>query len=162
MARLDRLLDTVGDGTGLTEQAAIARNYYVRPAPNELMHLSRICMAMEDDAKFAAEKYTAAGALTNGIVITKEDASGILHNYTPLPIKKIWHWVMLAGVDVVLTDWTTGDDFFAVRWTLDKAGHETLLDGRKGEFFKVAVRDTLATAVSHIMQAQGTVEWVGR
>jgi hypothetical protein len=161
MARLDRLIDTVGDGTGLTEMAAIARDYFVRPGPNELVHVGRLLMVMEDNAKFAGEKYTAAGALTNGIVITLENPAGVIHNFTPQPIKKIGHWALLAGVDVVVTDFTTGNDLYMVRWTMDKAENHVILDGRKGEFFKVAVRDTIATAVSHLIQVQGDVQWVG-
>jgi hypothetical protein len=140
--------------------ATTADDYFITPGANELMHVARVHLYMQDDAKFAGEKYTATGALTTGIIITKENASGVLHTYTPQPIKVIGHWGLLAGVDVVLTDWAAGNDIFIVRWTLSKAEHKTILDGRNGEFLKVEVNDTLAGAVSHIMSAQGTVEWV--
>ena len=160
MARLDRLIDTVGNGSGLTEMSALAADYFVRPGPTEFMEIARVLTVMEDNAKFAAEKYSAAGALGTGIFITKEDASGVLHNYTPQPIKKIGHWGLLAGVDVYLTNFTTGNDMFIIRWTLSKAEHRTTLDGRRGEFFRVSVKDSLADAASHIMSVQGSVHWV--
>jgi hypothetical protein len=116
---------------------------------------------MQDDAKFAGEKYTGSGALATGITITKENAGGVLHTYTPQPIKVIGHWGLLAGVDVTLTNFTTGNDFYIVRWTLSKSEHETILSGDKGEFLKFNVADSLATCVSHIVQAQGSVTWTG-
>ena len=161
MSRFDQLFDTVGNGTGTTEMATIADDYFIVPGANELIEVARILMVMEDDAKFAGEKYTAAAALSTGIKITKENATGVLHTYTPYPIKKIGHWGLLAGVDVILTDFTTGNDIFIVRWTLSKAEHRTFLDGRKGEFLKFEVNDTLAAAVSHLVSAQGSVNWVG-
>ena len=152
----------LGDGSGETEMAAAANNYFIVPGVNQFMEISRILLYMQDNAKFAGEKYTGGGALSTGILITKESAGGVLHTYTPQPLKVIGHWGLLAGVDVVLTDFTAGNDFFLVRWTLSKAEHQTFLDGRKGEFLKVEVRDTLAAAVSHIMSAQGTVRWIGK
>ena len=161
MSRFDQLFDTVGNGTGTTEMATIADDYFIVPGANEFIEVARILMVMEDDAKFAGEKYTGSAALSTGIKITKENASGVLHTYTPHPIKKIGHWGLLAGVDVILTDFTTGNDIFIVRWTLSKAEHKTTLDGRKGEFLKLEVNDTLVAAVSHLVSAQGSVVWVG-
>ena len=161
MARLDQLISTVGDGTGVTNMAAAAADYTVTPGANEVVNIARLLLIMEDAGKFAGEKYTAAAALTTGIIITKENASGVLHTYTPQPIKKIGHWALVAGVDMVLTDFTTGNDIVMVRWTLSKAEHETILDGTKGEFLKVEINDTLVALVEHIMQVQGTVDWKG-
>lgn len=161
MSRFDQLFDTVGNGAGTSEMATIADDYFIVPAANEIVEVARILMVMEDNGKFAGELYTAAGALATGIKITKENADGVLHDYTPQPIKKIGHWGLLAGVDVILTDFTTGNDIFIVRWTLSKAEHKTYLDGRKGEFLKFEVNDTLAAAVSHLASAQGSVRWVG-
>jgi len=161
MARFDQLFDSVGNGTGTTEMAAAADDYFIVPGANELIEVARILMVMEDNGKFAGELYTAAGALSTGIKITKENAGGVLHTYTPQPIKKIGHWGLLAGVDVILTDFTTGNDIFIVRWTLSKSEHQTILDGRNGEFLKFEVNDTLVAAVSHLVSAQGTVQWVG-
>jgi hypothetical protein len=141
--------------------AAAADDYLIVPGANEFIEVSRILMVMEDNAKFAGEKYTGAGALSTGIKITKENAAGVIHDYTPQPIKKIGHWGLLAGVDVVLTNFTTGNDIFIVRWTLSKADHKTTLDGRKGEFLQIEVNDTLVAAVSHLASAQGVTKWVG-
>ena len=161
MARFDRLIDSVGNGTGTAEMATTADAYFVIPGDNELIEVARLCMVMQDTGKFAGEKYTAAGALSNGIIITKENAGGVLHTYTPQPIKTVGHWGLLAGVDVLLTDFTTGDDLFFVRWTLSKAEHKTTLNGEKGEFLKFNVQDSLAALVSHLVQAQGKISWIG-
>ena len=160
MARLDQLFSSGGDGTGTTEMATTAAAYTITPGANQRMQIERINTLIQDDAKFAGEKYTGAGALANGIIITKENADGVLHTFTPQPIKTVGHWGLLAGVDVFLTDWATGNDIFLIRWTLSRANHITYLDGRKGEFLKVNVQDSLAEAVSHMMQAQGNVWWV--
>lgn len=160
MARLDQLFSTSGDGTGATNMAALPANYMVRPAANEVIEIARILVHMTDAGKFAGEKYSAAGALANGIVITKRDTTGIVHNYTPQPIKVLGHWGLLAGVDMIVTDFTTGNDIVLVRWTLSKADHKTTLDGRKGEYLNIEVKDTMVAFVEHQIQAQGNVFWV--
>lgn len=160
MARLDQLFCSVGNGTGTTNMATTADDYMIKPSANELMEVTRLLLYMEDAGKFAGEKYTAAGALANGIVITKENASGILHTYNPQPIKVLGHWGLLAGVDMIVTDFTVGNDIVLVRWTLSKADHRTTLDGRLGEFLNIEVKDTLAALVEHTAQAQGNVFWV--
>ena len=159
--RLDQLIDSVGDGTGVTNQARQASDYFVIPHVQEVLTIVRVLIYIEDDAKFAGEKYSGATALTNGIKITKNNSDGIIHDFTPLPITKFAQWALLAGVDVILTDFTTGNDVCAVRWTLDKAGYPVSLDGTKGEFFKVSVRDSLAGLVDHRMAVQGYRKWRG-
>ena len=59
-----------------------------------------------------------------------------------------------------MTDFTTGNDFFLVRWTLSKAEHHTHLDGSKGEFLRLKVPVTIASLVSHLVAAQGVTEYV--
>lgn len=160
VSRLDRLFSTDGKGSGVTDMARAANDYFVMPAPNELMNIARILVYIEDDAKFQGGGYIGSAALSTGITITKENADGVIHNYTPLPLTKIGHWALCAGVDVVMTDFTTGNDFFLVRWTLSKAEHETHLNGKRGEFLKITVPDSLAALVSHIITAQGSVEHI--
>ncbi|TFH43608.1 MAG: hypothetical protein E4H01_11825 [Lysobacterales bacterium] len=162
MSRFDQAIDTIGDGSGISNMARVADNYFIRPSPSQEIELVRINIVMQDTGKFAGEKYSVAGALTTGISITKKDETGILHNFTPVPIKRIGQWGLLAGVDMIMTDFTVGDDIVLVRWTLEKAGASVFLDGTKGEFFQVSVPDTLAAFVDHTMHAQGQILWKGR
>lgn len=160
MARLDQLFSTVGDGSGTTNMAAAADSYYLTPADNEVMFIRRINTNMRDTGKWAGEKYTAAGALATGIVITHENAAGVIHTFNPLPITTIGHWDLLAGVDVKETDYTTGDDLYSIRWTLAVSEVSFYrVDGRKGEFIHVNVQDSLAALHEHYMQVQGNKEW---
>jgi hypothetical protein len=161
MARLEQLFSTGGDGSGITEMAAVAAVYRVVPPPNYIYELHRMNMVLEDGTKFQGDLYGGISALTNGIVITTEGRKGVITNHTPQPIKKSGHWALVAGVDMSMTDFTSGNDIITVRWSFTKGGSVIVLDGKKGEFMQVNVRDTLVGLVSHIIQVQGVSRWTG-
>lgn len=158
--RIDQLLDTVGDGTGTTEQAAdfsaAPAEFMYKPKPGTAAVLARMLISIEDGAVFAANQYAGIAALTNGITIKVKDSSGgVIHNFTPNPITKTYHWGLLAGSDVSPIAFAAGADRCLVRWTFDKAGAPLLLDGDKGEYLSVVVFDDLSGLVSQLMQVQG-------
>jgi len=161
MARLEQLFSTGGDGSGIIDMAGLPNVYKVVPPPGYTYELFRMNLVMEDATKFSGDLYGGVTALTNGIVITTEGQAGVIINHTPQPIKKSGHWALVAGVDMAMTDFATGNDIITVRWTFAKGGSNIVLDGNKGEFIKVNVRDTLAGLVSHIIQVQGESRWTG-
>ena len=161
MARLEQLFSTGGDGSGITEMAAAAAVYKVVPPPGYTYELHRMNMVMEDATKFSGDLYGGISALTNGIVITTEGRKGVITNHTPQPIKKSGHWSLVAGVDMAMTDFATGNDLITIRWTFTKGGGVIKLVGNKGEYMQVNVQDTLAGLVSHIIQVQGVSLWTG-
>lgn len=161
MARLEQLFSTGGDGSGITEMAGLPATYKIVPPPGFMYELYRLNAVLEDATKFSGDLYGGISALSNGIVITTEGAAGVITDHTPQPIKKSGHWALVAGVDMAMTDFTTGNDIITVRWTFTKGGGVIKLDGRKGEYMQVNVQDTLAGLVSHIIQVQGESRWIG-
>lgn len=163
--RLEQLLSTNGDGTGTVEMAGAAAVYKITPPAGWTYELHRLNVYIEDDGKFRGDRYGATEALTNGIVITLENAGGVLATLTPQVIKQIGHWHLLAGVDVFITDYTAGNDHMSIRWTFTKGGGAIKLVGDNGEFFKLNVQDDLgaggAALVSHLVQIQGGKYWTG-
>lgn len=158
--RLDQLFSTGGDGTGTTNMATTAAAYYLTPPDNTIYDIFRLNVVMQDSGKWRGDYYTAAGSLASGIVITHENAGGVIHTFNPLPIKSIGHWSLLSGIDVFPTNFTVGNDLFYIRWTLARGtGDPYTVDGREGEFIKINVQDSLAALVEHYIQAQGVMYW---
>ena len=154
--RIDQLLDTVGDGSGVTEQAAAAAEYIYRPAAGEVAELVRMLTYIQTSARISPGKYGDQTALSNGILITVKDSSdAIIHTFTPQAIKITQHWGLLAGFDITASAFTAGVDSTVIRWTFAKAGAPIILNGDRGEYLSVNVRDTLASLSSQISHVQG-------
>lgn len=154
--RIDQLLDTIGDGDGTSEMATTANEYKIKPPPGEVYVLNRALVFMLTAARIDPGEYGDQSALTNGIKITLKDASDkVIHDFTPNPIKMNGHWALLAGSDVTSAAYQAGPDERFVRWTFTKGGGPLVIDGDRGEYFSVDVRDTLANLTSHLIQVQG-------
>jgi len=160
--RVAQLLDSSGAGTATTEMATTAGTYKIVPPAGSTYYLNRVNIYIEDDAKFQGGYYGGTGALSNGIIVRVSDGSGVLKTLTPQPVKKIGHWGLVAGVDVYMTDFTTGNDIFLIRWTFAKGSAAVKLSGDDGEFLEFITQDNMgaggAALVSHIAQVQG---WKG-
>lgn len=154
--RIDQLLDTTGDGSGTTEQAAAAAEYFYKPGPGVVAVLQRLLIGMQSSFRMDPDEYGDQAALTNGIKVTIKDSSGtVIHDFTPNPITVTWHWGLLAGSDITPSAFQAGADAILIRWTFTKAGYQVTIDGDKGEYLSVNIRDTLAGLTSHLMQVQG-------
>lgn len=155
------MISSVGDGSGVVEMATTAAAYKVIPPEKFLYTLERMHVYIEDNAKFRGDYYGGSAALATGIKITKENAGGVLVNYTPYLYTKIGHWGLGSGRDMQPTDFQTGNDIALVRWTFNKAGQPVTLNGNDGEFLKFNVADSLAALVSHLAIVQGNSKWIG-
>lgn len=153
---LEELFDTVGDGSGQTEMAAASNIYKVVPPLGIKYFVNRINIYVEDVPKFRGDRYGSSASLTNGIDITVHNGSGSIFRYTNSPIKRIGHWNLLSGIDMFFTDFPSGNDIAAVRWSLDKSGDPLELNGNDSEFIQIKVQDDMSDLVSHIAKAQGT------
>jgi len=153
--RVSQLLDSVGDGSGVTEMATTADSYMYIPPAGYVVYLNRLNIFIEDGTKFQGELYAGVAALSNGIIVTIENPAGVIHTLTPQPVKKTGHWTLVAGVDVRETDYIAGDDTYMVRWTFARGNSPVRLDAGLGEFLNFQVRDTLAGLVSQVAQVQG-------
>ena len=119
-------------------------------------------MHIEGDTneKFDASKYGPTTALTNGIIVTVQDANGNLNTLTPQTITTIGHWNLVTGKDMFFTDFPAGaSDMSAVRWSFFKGDVPIYLIGDNEEKLVMDVLDDLgaggAALVSHIVQVQG-------
>lgn len=153
-------VDTVGNGTGTTEQATAAAIYKYVPPAGYIAVIERMNIYIEDNGKFRGDYYGATGALTNGIVVSINNANGdALKILTPQPVKSIGLWGLVAGVDVIVTDFVSGNDFFLIRWTFGRSGRPIYLDADLGHYLKINIQDNLgaggAALVSHRMHLQG-------
>ena len=141
--------------------ATTSNAYFLTPGPNQRFTVERINIMLQDDLRIRCNSYYSAGMLPNGITVTLENLENLIHDYTPQKIKTIGHWGLVAGTDMAITTFLGSEDLMLVRWSLFKAGHSTVVDGRNGEFMKFNVMDDLSPLLSHIVLAQGLDEWVG-
>ena len=150
--RVDQLFSSNGDGTGTVDMAAGSATYTVVAGLEKEFSIRRLLFRITDGA-IRMNRFAGEATLDNGILITAHGADdALLHTYTPLPIKKLNDFGLLAGPDVPnLPD--TGDDTFIVRWTLNKAGRDTLLT--EGAYLKINIRDSLAGLTDFHCCAQG-------
>lgn len=159
--KIEQLLDTVGDGTGETEMVGnTPKAFFIQPPRGEIYVINRLNVYIEEgmNEKFDAAKYGATTALANGIMVTVENESGNLKTLNPLPITKIGHWNLVAGIDMFFTDFPSGtSDLCSVRWSFFKGSGAAFLIGDNGEKIVMNVPDDLSAAglVSHIVQVQG-------
>lgn len=161
--KIEQLLSVNGDGTGETEMVnATPKGYFIAAPAGEIYVINRMNVYIEVgmNDKFDAAKYGATTALTNGIILTVQNAFGNLKTMTPHTIKKIGHWNLGAGIDAFYTDFPAGSsDMAAVRWTFTKGNGPIFLIGDNGEKLVLDVLDDLgaggAALVSHIVQVEG-------
>ena len=161
---VNQLLDTVGDGSGITDMTRSTSTIYKCVPPSGTRYvLARMNVYVEDgvNEKFSAALYGATQAIdSTGIVMTVENAGGIIHTVNPDPITKIGQWDLNAGVDMFFTDFPSGgSDYCAVRYTFAKhVPGGLLIDGTLGEFFKFHVQGDLSDLVDHRVKMQGYKE----
>lgn len=153
--RIDQMFSTGGDGTGDTNQAALAAKYSVVAPAGKVIFIERVCFHMVN-ATIRLNNYLGLTALTNGIKIYARDSDdSLIHDFTPHAITIGGHYAMIAGVDIP-TSFEAGDDTFAVRWTLAKAGHPLKLTA--GQYMEIDIRDSLAAMTEQHAMAQGWQE----
>lgn len=161
--RVEQLFSTVGDGSGTTEMANTnaTATYKIAPPQDTMYSIRRINVYIEDNGKFRGEYYGATSAVSGGIVLRHNATAGIQKIISPQAITKLGHWGLLSGVDMIITDFTTGNDIALVRFTLSNGSAPLLLDGNKGDALELVVTGILGTGgcglVSHIVQAQGSL-----
>jgi hypothetical protein len=154
-----RVLDSEGDGTGQKNArgnyAGSNASMMLKPASGTVFHLTRMLVYIRDTGSFDAEDYGNGITLTAGIEVFIKDANGTIVNLTDsVPIMNNGSWSRIC-YDVNQESYGTGDEYLAARWTFAKAGQEISLDGSKGEYLEVQLRDNLSNLVEHRFTVQG-------
>ncbi len=143
--RLDHPMTLEGTVDGFFDMAVSGSsvNYWVIPPADEVYVCHRMLVAMVDADFNRGDRYGSTAGLTTGIAIHVEDDSlNVIHNFTPVRIKNITLWALLAGVDA-RTQGGAGADPYQMRWTMTKAGAPVVLDGRLTHRLKFEIPDNL-------------------
>ena len=171
MAYFSRHLDTVGDGSGVTQaigdySGGGGTDFLIKAAPNEVLHIHRLLVYFEDTA-IDADGYgaTAAGAVSPGITIKLANDNGTMIDITDGDeITRSADWAHYCYDAQVLT-WGAGNEFLAARWTFTKAGSTIDVRGDdvnrgavNGEKFLLHLEDSFVHLVGQRFIVQGQSE----
>lgn len=134
-------------------------NYWITPPSDEVYWIARLNVIMIDADFNRADRYGSTAGLTTGIAVHLEDDSlNVIHDFTPVRIKNITHWGLLAGNDTHIAG-GAGADPLIVRWTFERSGAYLVIDGRLNHRLKMEIPDNLgaggAALDEHIVLAQG-------
>ena len=151
-------MDTVGDGSGerhgIGDYSGTAQAFKIKPSSDELLHVARIIIYIEDGAGMDNGKYGTGLVLNNGITLVAV-VDGIAYELTGgLPIKTNGQWKRLC-YDEHIDVRGGGNDSCAVRFTFTKAGDYLNLDGSKGDYLEVILHDDFTDLVDHTFLVQG-------
>jgi hypothetical protein len=157
MPHLVQLLDTNGDGTGITDAvgtyAGAADEFYIEAPAGVTLEIHRLIVTVRDTGAFDAEQYGNAAALTNGITLEHRDSDdNTVATFTPDPILTNTDWGTYC-FDVDVKTWGIGDEVMLARLTFTKFGSAVTLT--PGERLVVTVNDDLDDLVSHRFVVEG-------
>ena len=152
-------LDETGDGTGnisgTADYSSATTDFKFVPGPNDIIRINRMLIAVVDTQPFNADLYGKDIVLTNGISVTKKNASGVVQDLTngqPIMTNAAWGHV---GFDVNNLSFGAGNQHLVVRWTFANVGQPLRVDGTKGEFFAVTLSDNFTGLIEHLFNIQG-------
>jgi len=152
-----RLLDTVGDGSGLKNMARVADNYDIIAPADKVIIISRMLVSYQDTVGGLPSEYADLGVpLTNGIdvQIIDDDNSTVIVDLTDgLGVKFNAAWGVFCYDHKRVDYGTVPDDLFLTRWTFAKSGKPLKLTA--GQRLRIAVGDDLTGLISHYVQVQG-------
>ena len=115
------------------------------------------CNILIIDNNQTPTKFGGLSALDEGVMVRVIEADGtVLKDFLDgETIKKNADWVKLAGTDDPIRSPTSGDDEFAVRWTLTK-GLGAPLYLCTGRLLRYTIQDDLSNLTQFEIMAQGT------
>ena len=134
------------------------KEFYIQPNDGEIFMLARTMITVQDEKGFDVGTYGGNGlpALANGMqVVIKKD--GVERDILKFNIKDTGTIASIA-YDLTLHDFGNTDDIIAARWTFTKAGRFIMLNGSKGDFFKIIINDNLSDMTNQYIQVQGYIK----
>ena len=157
-----QLADTVGDGTGSTNQnvngSVTSVDFKVAPPAGKVYGIARLIASARDTGSFDSGGWGSNGGtpLTNGIQLFWK-RSGVEINLTNISIKSHYDLAALC-FDVSQNSWGSGDEFINFRFTFLKSGQYLMLDGDQGDELIVRINDDLTYLVNQVVSIQGYQE----
>ncbi len=160
--RLDRFLDTNGDGSGANlvtgDYSSAEEIFYIQPSAGEAFRVARIIIYIEDTGSFDSGSYGNGLALANGIQVRVQNDGGTIADMTAgLPVKTNTQWGRMC-YDIKTSNFGSGNEAMGVRWTFTAGGQFVRLDGDNNERLEVVVNDDFSSLVDHSFLVQGFIE----
>lgn len=153
----DRLDTTLQQGGTADMVTGGTGTYSYAPGAGTIAYVERMNLYMRDASKFQGQGYGEGTVLATGITVQVTDSAGTAAVLTPEPVKSIGHWGLAAGVDVNLSDFLNGEDWFLIRWTFSKGGAALCLDGDASASLDFVLPDSIAHLTYHVAAIQGGV-----
>lgn len=160
--RLDRYLDTNGDGTGtknaVGDYSSATEIFYIQPPAGVVYRVARMLVFVQDVGTFDSGSYGNGITLASGIEIRVADDIETISDMTDgNPVKVNPHWARLC-YDTAHSSYGSGNESLAARWTFTKAGPYIRLDGDNNERLEVVLNDNFSGLVDQAFLVQGYIE----
>ena len=157
---ISRCASTNGDGTGTFDatgdySGASAINLKVTPPAGQVYDLHRVIVGIADTTMTAA-KYGGIAAITNGVIVTVKNASGVIYTLTAFAIKSNGDWKRHCH-DLLPEDYGAAANVISIRWTFAKTGAPITVSGDAGEYLNFALSDNFTGLTSHTFVVQGHI-----
>lgn len=165
--KLQRFLDTNGDGTG-TKNAAVDYSsgeeiFFIKPAASTIFRITRLLISIHCGSGSTWGEFGNLAALGTGIEIRHQNDSGTVLDCTDQVLITTNAGIGFHCYDTQLMNAGTGDDFVAGRWSFggdDKSGAPIRLDGddADNERLEVVLNDNFSTFTAMYFKINGYVE----
>ncbi len=128
--------------------------FKINPPLDEVWHIARCVLYIEDNATMDNSKFGALSALTNGVVLRENKVTP-----TTLTNWKTNRDIIIDMFDVEQNDRASaGNSSLKCRWTFSKSGVLIVLDGSLNQSLDLIVQDNLTGLNSFIIRTQGHIE----
>lgn len=160
---LYRTLDTVGDGTGVSnvvqDASLTTLTYFISPPAGTEYHINRMIVAYEDAQGWRADGYGAnTPSLVSGIEVLMTDSGDVTKiDLSVFPIINNAGWGRIC-YDYNLQSFGAGNDFANARWTFTKDSEAIRLNGDSGDKLKVHTREDMSFLASQYFTVRGWSE----
>ena len=155
---LVRILDTIGDGTGIKnangDYSGGATRFLIKPAVGEVFIIARMLGHIVDGGSFDSGSYGNGITLTNGIKVGYSCGSKTIDLMDGLSVITNVDW---AGVcyDIDRSNFGSGDEYLDFRWTFSKSGTWIELNGNNGDELWIELEDNFEGLKGHYFTVQG-------
>ena len=161
LPRVDRYLDTNGDGTGtvhaIGDYSVAPTSFFIQPPPGQIFRIVRMLVYIEDSGSFDSGRYGNNIILVNGITVQSliDSQPHVLSAQLPVLINS--HWNRLC-YDFTVSSYGAGNETATGRWTFRKAGQSVRLIGDNNDRLEVILNDDFTGLADHTFLVQGYIE----